>query len=324
MKTDKTLVDWHGLVAERSHAKRYFDPDHPLDVVYGVDPDGRPMMALLTDERIEIADLSKDVRVQQQMREDGRSVTTWSLLEKELFDTFAALCCDVVDRSAGATDHGDALRHLLSGFAEWQVLLQPSRLRRLSLEGLRGLVAELLVMTRELAPKKGLAKAASHWSGPLGGAQDFTFLTGELHEVKAKRRTGKTVRISSVEQLDPPGDKALTLHVLDLDERSADTEGTINLVTLVHEIRAGLGSHPAVRMRFDRSVEGLGIDLSDPWYRDTWFKPEGHRRFDVTPDFPSLRTASLQPHIVQVKYQLGTQHLDQWALDTLTSKEMHA
>ena len=209
MRTDEMLTDWQGLLADRSHAKRYFDPTHALDLVYGVDNDGHAVMALLTDGPVEVEDLSTDVRVHQQKREDGRSVTTWSLLEQQLFDTFVTLCCDVVERSSQIEDRSRALEVLLAGFAEWQLLLQPRRFKRLSLEALRGLVAELLVMTAELAPVHGLANVVTHWTGPLGGAQDFVFLTGELHEVKAKRAAGTSVRVASAEQLDPPGDKAI-------------------------------------------------------------------------------------------------------------------
>lgn len=324
MRTEQTFADWRGLIADRSQAKRYFDPTHALDLVYGVDSDGRALMALLTDEPVEVEGLSKDVHVHKHTREDGRNVTTWSLLEKNLFDTFVTLCCDVVRRSADVSDRDRALQALLAGFAEWQLLLQPGRFKRLSLEALRGLVAELLVMTRELAPERGLPTVVGHWTGPVGGAQDFIFLTGELHEVKAKRVAGTSVRIASVEQLDPADDKNLTLHVLDLDERSPDTEGVVSLVTLVDEVRAGLSTNPTERLRFDRMLECLGVDLADAFYAETWFKQGGHRRFAVTSDFPSLRRNALQPHIVQVRYKLDTQHLTGWEIDVITTEEAPA
>ena len=63
MRTEQTFADWRGLIADRSQAKRYFDLTHALDLVYGVDSDGRALMALLTDEPVEVEGLSKDVHV---------------------------------------------------------------------------------------------------------------------------------------------------------------------------------------------------------------------------------------------------------------------
>lgn len=322
MRTEETIADWQQLVAERSRAKRYFDATHPLNLVYGVDHDGHAVMALLTDERPVIEDLSDDVKVHQQTREDGLYVTTWSLLEARLFDTFVALCCDVVERSAEQGDRERALKALMSGFAEWQLLLRPSQLHRLSLERLRGLVAEIWLGLHYLGPQHGIEQVVAHWSGPLGAPQDFTFLTGELHEVKAKRRTGTSVKITSVAQLDPEADKSLTLHVIELDERSADTDDVVSLTSLVADVQEALSDRPSERLRFDRLLHGLGVDIADSYYQQTWFKVGDHRRFAIAPDFPSLRSDALQPHIVAVAYKLDIQHLAPWELHAPVSEEM--
>lgn len=321
MKSDDTMADWRGLLVGKSQAQRFFSAEHPLDLVYGIDGEGRALMALMTDTPPPVQDLSDDVRVHQQTREDGRHVTTWSLMEHQLFDTFVTLCCDVVQRSDIPEDRNIALDALLRGLGEWQLLLRPGQFRRLSLEALRGLVAELLVANRTLTADRDLPEVMAHWTGPLGAPQDFTFLTGELHEVKAKRMAGTSVRVASVEQLDPPVDKTLTLHVIDLDERSNDTEGVVSLASLVDEIRAGLATSSSVRLRFDRLLTGLGVDLTDDWYGATWFKPGAHSQFRVSPDFPSLRSSALQPHILQVRYKLDIQHLAPWTLDHGTADE---
>ena len=57
----------------------------------------------------------------------------------------------------------------------------------------------------------------------------------------------------------PRGRQEADLHVLDLDERSPDTEGVANLVTLVDEV-AGLSTTPTEAPRFDRMLECLGVD----------------------------------------------------------------
>ena len=110
--------------------------------------------------------------------------------------------------------------------------------------------------------------------------------------------------------------------MLDLDERSPDTKGVVSLVTLVHEVHAGLSTTTTERLRFDRLLEGLGVDLSDNWYAETWFKESEHRRFAISSAFPSLRRTDLQPHITQVRYKLDTQHLTAWEIDHVDKPEM--
>ena len=116
-------------------------------------------MALLTDEPVEVEALSKDVTFAP--REDGRNVTTWSLVEKNL----------LTPSSRSAVTSSSARPTSPIGTAHFRRCWRASPSgsccfsqggSRLSLEALRGLVAELLVMTRELAPERGLPTVVGH------------------------------------------------------------------------------------------------------------------------------------------------------------------
>ena len=81
-------------------------------------------------------------------------------------------------------------------------------------------------MTRELAPNAG-CRPSSAIDRPVGGRPDFIFLTGERRgQRQASGRHKRPDRLGGTTR--PRGRQEADLHVLDLDERSPDTEGVAN------------------------------------------------------------------------------------------------
>ena len=194
------------------------------------------------------------------------------------------------------------------------MLLRPRPAKRLTLERLRGLVAELWAGETVVGEGRPRAEIVRAWSGPLGGIQDYTFPSGHVWEVKAKRSKATTVKVSSAEQLDP-ADKSLHLVVLDLDERSADFDGARSLVDLVQAWREALGANPAERHLLDLLISRLGVDLSDPYYEETCFTLQHMTVFRVDGDFPSLRAADMPSPVSAVRYQFDVRGLEAWIVE---------
>ena len=314
MRTDDIEDQWSRLCADRSPAKKYFDPGHPLELLFGSDDRGRAVMALITPEDLGLDDLSRDVSTYSSRREDGRWATTWTLGDQSLFPTFVRLGVDLARRSAAPTPPHTAIDEFLLALAQWQVLLRPRPAKRLTLERLRGLVAELWAGETVVGEGRPPAETVRAWSGPLGGIQDYTFPSGHVWEVKAKRSKATTVKVSSAEQLDP-ADKSLRLVVLDLDERSADFDGARSLVDLVQGWREALGANPAERHLLDLLISRLGVDLSDPYYEETCFTLQHMTVFRVDGDFPSLRAADIPSPVSAVRYQFDVRGLEAWIVE---------
>jgi hypothetical protein len=182
------------------------------------------------------------------------------------------------------------------------------------LERLRGLVAELWAGETVVSEGKNRAELVRAWSGPLGGIQDYTFPSGHVWEVKAKRAKATTVKVSSAEQLDP-AEKPLRLVVLDLDERSGEFDGARSLVDLVQSWREALSSDPAERHLFDLLVSRLGVDLSDSYYEETCFTLQRTTVFRVDGQFPSLRAADMPSHVSAVRYEFDVRGLEAWIME---------
>jgi hypothetical protein len=310
MRTDHIEAQWLQLCASRSPVKKYFDPAHPLELLFGSDERGRAVLALITPDELILEDLSRDVSTRSSRRGDGRWAITWTLFDDSLFLTFVRLAVDLAERAAAAEPRA-ALSEFLRALASWQTLMRPRPPKQLTLEQLRGLVAELwageAIVGADL-PREELVRA---WSGPLGGAQDYTFSSGCAWEVKAKRSSATDVKIASAEQLDPI-DKDLRLVVCALDERSVEIAHARSLADLVRSWRTALATHPTELHLFDRLVASLGVDMADPYYEQTAFIMQQMTVFRVHGDFPSLRAAHMPRAVTSVRYKLDLRGLDSW------------
>lgn len=313
MQIEELEQQWTQLCKDRSPAKKYFDPSHALELLYGSDGLGRAIIALITTTQLDVQDLSRDVLVTRARRDDGKWAVTWSLHDPLLLPTFMRLGADIAARSARAATPEAALEALLMALTQWQMLLRPPPPKRLSLEQLRGLVAELWAGQAHIRGDRSYADLVQGWVGPKGGHQDYSFPSGEAWEVKAKRSSAHHVRVSSGEQLDPSG-KQLRLAVLDLDERAHPQEGTKSLLDLVTNYRAQLSISPFERNLFDILLASLGVDLSDEYYAKTRFLLQKSVLYRVDEEFPCLRSSALPPNVEKVKYDLDIRHLDAWVI----------
>lgn len=311
--TDDLVAGWIQLCESHSSAKKYFYPDHPLELLYGADDRGRPLIVLITAETPPGADLSREVMTRTAQRADGRWAATWTLTDDQLTPAFMRLGVDVAERSMqpmpGDDPHGAFFRAL----AQWQLLLRPPVVKRLSLDRLRGLVAELWAGRDLVDGWHERGELVQAWTGPRGADQDFTFATGDLWEIKAKRSAAHTVGVSSEDQLDPQ-DRDLRLVVVTLDERDADTPGALSLADLVADYHAALATSPQEYAIFDMMIRGLGVDMKDPYYSGTHFVWQDAATYAVRDDFPALAASRMPNAVSKVRYQLDLHTLDAWLI----------
>lgn len=320
MQIDELERQWTDLCRHRSAAKKFFDPDHPLELLFGADPRGRAVIALITSDHVDVTDLSRDVSTTSAQREDGKWATTWTLTDSLLLPTFIRLGADVASRSKIQASDPSPMESFFEALAQWQLLLRPKPPKRLTLERLRGLVGELWAGEEIIANGRALSEVVQAWSGPRGGVQDFNFPSGEAWEVKTKRTKANTVQVSSAEQLEA-GDKDLRLVVMDLDEGSADVQGARSLVDLVRSYRTALAAAPLERHMFDVLVAGLGVDLGDTFYTDTCFILQSSAVYVVDDLFPCVRSAGLPSTVTRVRYDLDIRGLKNWSIDPGEGRE---
>jgi hypothetical protein len=135
--------------------------------------------------------------------------------------------------------------------------------------------------------------------GPLGGPQDLA-LPGRRIEVKAATPAARSVRISSVEQLDTI--EPMTLAVVTLAS-IAGGEGVVPNELVERLSGRFIEVGPGVSSQFRQRLDALGY-LPDPLYSSPMFRLDGVDYYEITDQFPRVRRESVPAGNEHVTYDL--------------------
>jgi hypothetical protein len=170
----------------------------------------------------------------------------------------------------------------------------------LALSLVAGAIGELILL-RDVTRRD--RSAVRWWMGPAGGRHDFR--RGQVAiEVKTSLRseTKGTVRITDLDQLDPPDGGTLFLHAIRL-ERSEG--GSVSIPRLVAEIRAMTDATGLAMLEDALSKLGISADTATPE-----FAVLSRTTFEVREAFPRLTASRLlsgrtDPGVSHVTYDLS-------------------
>lgn len=182
------------------------------------------------------------------------------------------------------------------------------RAGRLSLDEVRGLVAELWLL-RHLC-KSGVPSptAVASWRGPYAtrgiGTLDFVFSNGICVEVKSARQPAISIYVSSPEQL-VSRDTPVYLSVLPIEEVPIASPQGITLRELVRELEQIFAlESPGDIDVFRRGLAMLSLDLEDDYYEQWKFQPGTFQCFEVRTNFPGIKLEAIDPGVVKINYSL--------------------
>ena len=296
LKMTKIEEIWQRLASGGPGGVLRVDSVHAADLYGATDASGHLGLVLLSTTQPPSGPVLDAVEVTSTIRDDGRwAVGIW-LREPDLEPVFSQLCTDLIESSRlvpAAAVPGFLLRRLV----RWRELLERGG-GPMSMSRLRGLVAELLVFEECLrlwAP----SDVAAGWVGPLGGPQDFV-LPGRRIEVKANFASARSVRISSIDQLDT--DEPLSLVVVTLTTVAGGPG--LAPADLVDRIGGNLAADGVeVSAMFGKRLDALGY-VPDESYREPMFRLDGVQVYDVEGAFPRLRRADIGVGIGSVVYDI--------------------
>lgn len=294
---------WSELLATGPNLQRRFE-HHPLRLHYGTDHISRPILLLRLDQRPDLIQLGDSVSIEINERPAQKEwAMVLTLREPNLTDTFIDLAINLADRSSSGADERQSLAIFRRVLEEFRDLLARGRGAALSLEELRGVVAELWFALRIVAPLTDPTAALIAWHGPLGAPQDFRFPDRSLAEVKAIHSEARSVKISSPEQLDPVDSDDLTLVTIGLEECPPSTPGSTSLPHLVKEFRDAFTGDPARSADLDRRLRALGI-LRTFDSLATEFLVTSTHRYRVDEEFPRIRRNAVSLGIENLRYEI--------------------
>ncbi|MEV8272292.1 PD-(D/E)XK motif protein [Microbacterium sp. NPDC077184] len=284
--------------------------DHPVLSMYAQNVDGRPAIVVDVPWAIEryIAG-TQGVKVVVEATSGGQSYLRLESLVPGATPMFEALIDSLLESSVGHPGIDGALSALIDSFDEFKSMLAADR-GQLSEAGVRGLFAELAMLTALRGAGYSPAAAVGSWQGPYRAAKDFVLPGRKCVEVKSVRRQNHRLQISNVDQLDPRGEE-LRLAVLELDRR-IDGIG-VTLDAIMTDVQAWMDDDPAAASLFAQALATIGLDLTDAYYRQWRFDLGEWRWFDVTDGFPRIRPDDVPSPITGVRYSIDIDQVTDYA-----------
>lgn len=302
--TDLVETRWRELLAAGRSEMREVAADSALRMIIGVNDLNQPYLFVFLAARPRAPQLSSAITVEVAQRPaDARWTLTLRLVDSTLTDAFITLISDIAQKSADESTETEAWSVFVGLLTDLQHMLLP-RSERLSLESLRGLIAEIWFGFDAAVHGHTVEAAVLAWNGPFKGDQDFNFPVPAIQfEVKSVRPARSFVEISSTAQLDRDDVHLAVVTVEDLKTGS----GGITLPAIVGAVRGRLD--PATRSEFNRRLAQLALDLDDPWYLEQRFSVQQLAVYEVAGDFPTLRRSLLPTAIVRATYRLDLEQL---------------
>lgn len=234
-----------------------------------------------------------------------------SLEEPSRRDLFAEICSDCIRSVLLAENQGmgDLLAVLAARLAAWRSFLR-DKAAGLSLREIVGIIGELLVFERLLAPlNEPGADAVMHWKSPNDGLHDFE-LAGHAVEVKASLGSTQRLHVSTLDQLDGAGLASLHVaHVRLIEAADGDT-----LKQIAARIAARLSGEPA-RGAFANALLRRGVPPGPSPNTAPRVFCAGIDVYAVREGFPRLRRADVALGITEAEYQIELRALRSFTVD---------
>lgn len=288
---------------------RRVDPSLPWGIFWAVDTDNNCLLILNHDpvnkpqSRLpRLKGLSINAVVPG---DDGKSILSVRLIEKEQREIFHRLCLDIVSATAAAQTEEEAIDRFLARTWRWHRLLRGGTDSRLSDQEQKGLLGELTVLREILAPAVGVADAVKAWTGPMNTPKDFEL--GRLCiEAKAHRGAATPyVIISTEHQLDLDGIDNLFLYVSEVASAGENDRGSETVTSLSETIRKEIEDEdPSVVQLFEERLAATGFDWVDDYSDKSWLIGPAHV-FEVRDQFPRVSATMLEAGVSNVRYSIS-------------------
>lgn len=220
---------WSGIGITTDHiVGRRVLGEHPLDIYWIKGTDGSPGLLLRGVDTERVPEQMPKPRglALEVTPGDTQSEVRMLLREREDREVFLTLCTDVIAYSSGSATASDATSSVFRRLSHWHSMMTRARTTAMGPHEVRGLIGELCVLER-LCGSLGFDAALRAWVAPDEHPQDFA-RQDRLVEVKARLSGARqTVRISSLQQLDP-SQLPLALVVVELVSAEGADATTLN------------------------------------------------------------------------------------------------
>ena len=289
---------------------RRLSPDIPHDIFLGVEkPANKRMLIFRTQKKYAAEfqtlpsfkgfDISKIL-----FPEDHEQFQTYGLILKDSVfkDIFTTLALDIVNYASSEKNEQIFLQKIRLRLESWQHFLDQYGLQGLSAEAQRGLYGELRFLRDFLIPIAGPLKAIESWKGPFRSYQDFQ-ISGIAIEVKTSiAKQHQKIKITSEQQLDISGLKALYLFHLSIRDIN---DGGITLPFIIDELRQIIYSQCGPVSEFENHLFRAGyLEDHREKYMNIGYVDRSVNIFQVRDNFPRIIEKDLKNGVGDVSYTI--------------------
>lgn len=304
---------WTGIGSTTEHiVGRRIQSEHPLDVYWIRDSYGKPglMFRAVDSDRVPAKMPSpKGISLQSSVTE-GIHELRMMLEDSEAREVFLTLCTDMIAYSGSSSTRADATLCVFRRLQHWQSLMAYARTKAMEPHEVRGLIGELYVL-QQLSTSLGVEVALRAWVAPEDHPQDFA-CDNKLIEVKTRvSGSRQTVRISSLQQLEPT-QFPLYLVAVELVPCSGMDARTLNQYcsSLIEE--AGQVSAEFMDA-LELTLLKRGYVRLDEYDADA-YRVAGVSAYECRSGFPRIARSEIDARIAQAQYVLDLSLLGEFAV----------
>lgn len=230
----------------------------------------------------------------------------FSLENGKLLEYFCVFCQDLLQATITIIDDETAYKTLCSRYFSWRQLFKPDK-GKLSESEIMGLIGELLFLQSKLFSEKGIDKSIESWIGIEKASKDFSF-DDVWYEIKTINFGKKSVRISSLEQLDSDVDGHLAIYTL---EKMSPSFNGIKLNELVSEIISQLNTTAQKELFMDK-LNFYGFDFSPEYDQWVFSLRDFSIYFVRVNDFPRITKMMIPEAVTKIIYEIQLNEIQKY------------
>jgi len=285
-----------------------YDSEHPFDIFLGIDNQGRKSLVVTLKGSREKIISSKTIAVDFFVRPDGRSSLRFSLEDDDLKDLFYKFCEDLIE-STRSGDPSDGFAPVIRRWETWISFFQRTTLP-LSESEIIGLIGEVHFLKNYMAEKYGIDRALEAFIGIDKAHKDFE-IDDTWFEVKTIHNGVRSVKISSIEQLD--GENSGKLEIITLDQGTPGTDSNITLNSIVSEFKGVLNQEQLIS--FDEKLRKSNY-VQDERYDDFNYLFIKRDEYEVSGGFPRIMSGMLPIGVTKASYEIDISAIQQHKVES--------
>lgn len=279
---------------------------HPLNFFWGIDARGDYLLVIefvgsASGVAVNLPDLTGIRTAKSELPDRVRVILL--LVDRGNWELFEALSRDLIRVSEKSPTGVEAFNLTLRRLQKWHELLKKSRSPFLSPEEIKGLLGELLFLRDTLVPHRDLLFAVDCWKGPEGGPQDFAVLNVAVEIKSQSGSTKPSVRISSIDQLNPQLPFGYLVVFTLANAQATDPKAT-TLNRIVGSIRSTLEAvDSATRERFESLLFAAGY-ITHEYYDRFVFQTVSTQVFEIRTGFPRIERGAVPSGVQRITFDL--------------------